>query len=219
MREPRKARIPLFPLPGVVLLPETDLPLHIFEPRYRRMLADALDGERTLGVHTIDPAGGSDDQGRPLLLELGCAGRIVEHEPLEDGRSNILLRGLYRYRIDGEADPEGRPYRLADVTRLPVAPLPDGSPSRSVLEDAVVRLAVAVGRADASDLGADLSDEGFANEAGVRLGLDAEERYRLLRMDGLDERYTWLIGHVRSLQQRLDFLEPFRRPKTDGRWN
>jgi len=215
--------LPLFPL-DVVLLPETLLPLHVFESRYRALLADALAGDRLIGLHTLDPRGAPLPDGRPALLAFGCAGKVVEHEPLEDGRSNIVLRGVFRYRVSGERG--GRPYRLAQVEEAPVRPLPsgrEGGPARRdlrrLLARSVERLADSVGRGEARHLPAALSDEGLVNEAASRLGLGAEERYALLAMDGLEERYAWVLDHVRSLQTRVDLLAPFRREGADPRWN
>lgn len=215
--------LPLFPL-DVVLLPETLLPLHVFEPRYREMLAEALAGERLIGLHTLDPDAPPLPDGRPALLEYGCAGEVVEHEPLEDGRSNIVLRGRFRYRVSAERT--GRAFRVAEVEEAPVRPLPrgrEGGPGRrdlrKLLARAVERLADSVGRSEARHLSVSLSDEGLVNEAASRLGLGAEERYALLAMDALEERYAWVLDHVRSLQMRVDLLAPFRREGLDPRWN
>lgn len=215
--------LPLFPLEAV-LLPQTSLPFHVFEPRYREMLADALEGERLLGLHTVDAAAPPLPDGRPALLSYGCAGEIVEHEPLPDGRSNIVLRGVFRYRVAAERT--GKAYRLAEVEEAPVRPLPagrEGGPGRRDLRRAlarsVERLAVSVGRSGASHLPASLSDEGLVNEAASRLGLGAEDRYALLAMDTLEERYAWVLDQVRSLQLRVDLLAPFRREGLDARWN
>lgn len=215
--------LPLFPL-DTVLLPATHLPLHVFEPRYRAMLADALAGERVIGLHTLDPAAPPLPDGRPALLPYGCAGEIVENELLPDGRSNIVLRGTFRYRVVAERP--GRVYRVAEVEEVPVAPLPggrEGGPDRRglrrVLTRAVERLADSVGRAEARHLPGSLADEGLVNEAANRLGLGAEERYALLAMDALEERYTWVLEHIRNLQVRIDLLAPFRREKVDPRWN
>jgi Lon protease-like protein len=216
--------LPLFPLPNVLFLPETILPLHIFEPRYQAMLSDALAGERLLGIQLLNPAGLPDDAGRPAVFEVGCAGEVVEHEPLEDGRSNILLRGAFRYRIAGERDTP-TPYRVAEVAPLPMQPLPAAAGGRSrvelrhLLAKSVARLADSVGRAHSRSLPPDLSDEGFVNEALTRLGLDAEEGYRVLVMDRLEERYDWALAYIDGAQKRLDFLAPFRRPGLDSRWN
>ena len=81
------------------------------------------------------------------------------------------------------------------------------------------RLADSVGRSQARSLPSQLSDEGFVNEALTRLGLDAEEGYRLLVMNRLEERYAWAIEHIANVQKRLDFLEPFRRSGFDPRCN
>jgi Lon protease-like protein len=225
MSERTRRVLPIFPLPNVVFFPETSLPLHIFEPRYREMLNDALKGDQTIGIQLLKPGPTPDETGRPAVFEIGCAGEIVEHEPLEDGRSNIVLRGMFRYRIESEL-PESRPYRIAEVTTLPVAPLPESTPGgrtrrelRRLLTKSVQRLATSVGRPQASHLPSRLSDEALVNEALTRLGLDPEEGYRLLAMDRLDERYDWVVAHIASIQKRLDFLGPFRRPDVDPRWN
>lgn len=215
--------LPLFPL-DAVLLPQTHLPFHVFEPRYRTMLADALTGERLIGLHTLDPDVPPLPDGRAALLPLGCAGEIVEHEPLPDGRSNIVLRGAFRYRLREER--EGRVYRLGEVDEAPIQPLPQGRGGgpgrrdlRKLLALAVERLAVSVGRTEARHLPGTLSDEGLVNEAASRLGLGSEDRYTLLAMDALGDRYAWVLDHVRNLQMRVDLLAPFRRGETDPRWN
>ncbi len=220
-----RRRVRLFPLPGVVLLPETILPLHVFEARYRELLADALADDRLIGMQTLDPDEPALADGRPALLPVGCAGEVVEHEALEDGRSNIVLKGAFRYRIESEP-PSGRLYRVADVTLLPVAALPPSGISglapreaRAALAERVRRLADSAGRSEARELPSGLSDEGFVNEAASRIGLDASECYRFLAMDSLAERYAFALARIENVQRRLDFLEPFRRPGGDPRWN
>jgi uncharacterized protein len=188
------------------------------------MLSDALAGERLLGIQLLNPAAPPDDAGRPALFEVGCAGEVVEHEPLEHGCSNVLVRGTFRYRIAGERDTPTL-YRVAEVAPLPMQPLPAAAGGRSrrsmrhLLAKSVERLADSVGRARSRSLPPDLSDEGFVNEALTRLGLDAEEGYRVLVMDRLEERYDWALAYIAAVQKRLDFLAPFRRPGVDSRWN
>ena len=105
--------IPIFPLPNVVLFPNVFLPLHIFEPRYRQMVDEALNG-RSDHRHGAAAAGlGSDYEGRPPVYPIGCAGVITHAERLPDGRCNIVLRGMEKFRIAGEED--GLPYRVASV--------------------------------------------------------------------------------------------------------
>lgn len=109
--------LPLFPLPGVALFPDLPLPLHIFEPRYRAMLKDALAGSRFIGIVQIRP-GQSAPEGAPRpIFSIGCAGKIEGVAEMEGGRSNIVLRGVSRFHIDEELA-EGRPYRVARVSPL-----------------------------------------------------------------------------------------------------
>src|ERR1700675_4355766 len=103
--------LPLFPLPNVVLFPNVFLPLHIFEPRYRQMVADALAGDRMIGMALLRPGWEREYGGRPAVYGVGCSGVITHVEQLADGRYNIVLRGLERFRIVGE-DHE-RDYRRA----------------------------------------------------------------------------------------------------------
>lgn len=92
-------RISIFPLPGAILLPGMQLPLHIFEPRYRSLVGDALARDRMIGM--IQPKGGGDVPG---LFSVGCLGRIGDVEALEDGRYNIVLEGLQRFTLLRELD-------------------------------------------------------------------------------------------------------------------
>lgn len=112
-------RIPIFPLPEVVFFPETVLPLHVFEPRYRQMIANCLAGDRRLGVVMLRPGWERDYQGRPPVHDVAGAGEIIQAEMLTDGRYNILLDGRMRVRILAEEDPgEARLYRVARAERL-----------------------------------------------------------------------------------------------------
>src|SRR3954463_15099113 len=107
------AAIPIFPLPNVVLFPNVFLPLHIFEPRYRDMVGDALEGDRIIGMALLQPGYEKTYEGRPPVYAVGCAGVITHAERLADGRYNIVLRGIEKFRITGEEP--GKPYRLAQV--------------------------------------------------------------------------------------------------------
>src|SRR5262249_30357040 len=91
--------LPLFPLPNVVLFPNVFLPLHIFEPRYREMVADALATDRLIGMVLLRPGWERDYEGRPPVYPVGCSGVITHAERLADGRYNIVLRGVERFRI------------------------------------------------------------------------------------------------------------------------
>lgn len=106
------SRISIFPLPGAVLYPGLQLPLHIFEPRYRAMISDALARDRRIGM--IQPQ--RSHEGAPLYA-IGCLGRIDEVEALEDGRYNIILQGEARFRILRELDVT-TPFRQVEAELL-----------------------------------------------------------------------------------------------------
>ena len=91
--------VPVFPLPNVVLFPGMFLPLHIFEPRYRQMTADALAGERLLAMALLKPGWQQDYEGSPPIHEIVGVGKIIEEAKLPDGRYNLVLLGLTRVRI------------------------------------------------------------------------------------------------------------------------
>src|SRR3712207_4301350 len=109
--------IPVFPLPGALLLPRGQMPLNIFEPRYLAMVDDALKTERVIGMIQPDPEGG----GKPLtpkLYGVGCAGRITQLAETGDGRYLITLVGIARFCVDDEL-PTATPYRKCRVSYEP----------------------------------------------------------------------------------------------------
>jgi Lon protease-like protein len=109
--------IPIFPLPSVVLFPNVFLPLHIFEPRYRQMIDDALSGDRLIGMVLLRPGFEADYDGAPPVYGTGCSGVITHSERTDDGRFNVILRGLEKFTIHGEEPPAaGRLYRRALIT-------------------------------------------------------------------------------------------------------
>jgi uncharacterized protein len=108
--------VPVFPLPNVVLFPGMFLPLHIFEPRYRQMTADALAGEKLLAMALLKPGWEKDYQGTPPIHPILGVGKIIEDAKLEDGRYNLVLLGLSRVRLLEEVG--SGPYREARVEIL-----------------------------------------------------------------------------------------------------
>ena len=113
--------LPLFPLPNVVFFPGVPLPLHIFEPRYRAMVADALEADRRIVMVLLKAGFEADYEGRPPIFPIGCSGVIVHSAKLEDGRFNIMLNGLERVRVVEEN--HDRAYRRAVVEALADPPL------------------------------------------------------------------------------------------------
>jgi len=111
--------IPIFPLPTVVLFPNVFLPLHIFEPRYRQMVAESLAGDRIIGMVLLKPGYEGDYEGAPPVYATGCSGLITHAEQLEDGKYNLVLRGLEKFTIQSEEAPDARRlYRSALITPL-----------------------------------------------------------------------------------------------------
>lgn len=108
--------VPLFPLPATVFYPNTRLPLHIFEPRYRQMVSDALEGGRKIGMVLLQPGWEASYFAGPPIASVGCVGDIEKHVLLADGKYNMVLKGLNRFKIVQEFD--GKPYRRAKIERL-----------------------------------------------------------------------------------------------------
>lgn len=171
--------IPLFPLPDIALFPGVRQPLHIFEPRYRAMVADALAGDRVIGMVMLRPGYEDDYLGNPPTHAVGGAGVIESVEALPDGRYNIVLQGVARFTIESE-DTDG-PYRLAHV---------EGIPERLSDEDRV-RLSrqrsrlVELLRSIAPDLQlpSTLSDEDFVNSLCQFLPFEPADRQALLEAE------------------------------------
>ena len=130
--------IPLFPLPTTVFYPNTSLPLHIFEPRYRSMVADALNGKGEIGMILLKPGWESAYQGTPEIMTIGCLGKIKHHSELPEGKYNILLSGLYRFRILNEI--KGKIYRQAQVEFLKEINDKDLTSESSPIKEQLIRI-------------------------------------------------------------------------------
>lgn len=115
------SRLAIFPLPSAVLFPNGTLPLHVFEPRYKKLVADCLERGLPLAIWQIDPRGAQTEWG-PAIHRVATAGRIGTHVKLPDGRLDIVVVGLERVRFIAE-DESGEPYRVVRVERHPVMPI------------------------------------------------------------------------------------------------
>jgi uncharacterized protein len=182
----------LFPLPNVVLFPNVFLPLHIFEPRYRAMTADALASDRLIGMTLLRPGWESDYEGRPPIYAVGCSGVITHVEKLPDGRYNLALRGLDRFRILRE-DWE-LPYRRAVVEPMPERRLADDDRRavrdfRSKLESILARHV----RASDGKIPKAMPDEDLVNALAQYLDLEPLEKQALLEEAGVRARAEALV--------------------------
>lgn len=206
-------RIPLFPLPGVVLLPGTLLPLHIFEPRYKTMVGDALAGNRTIGMAMLKP-GWESRESNPAIYSVGGAGEIIESEQLEDGRYNILLEGRFRYRILEEA--ELGPYRAARVEEIASVPFSNAEEQRRISRTARKLFEAIRGELELPPIpDAALAPERLASELALRLRYNPEELQTLLETDSVPARFGTLVSRMLEWQRRMRFLAPFRPPDLD----
>jgi Lon protease-like protein len=191
MKSALTIRVPIFPLAGAILFPRSQLPLHIFEARYREMVRDALDGGGQIGM--IQPL--SLDPENPPLYAVGCVGEIVGVEELEDGRYNIVLSGSSRFRLLHERALDTA-YRIAEID---VAAFDDREPPplplalRSGVEQEARRLGDVLGLAvDWSAVGR-LDDEMLVNAISQVAPFDVGAKQALLEAETLDERADLLV--------------------------
>ena len=188
----RTRRVPLFPLPGAILFPRSQLPLHIFEPRYREMVRDAIDGPGRIGM--IQPHR-LDDDNLAQLYSVGCIGELVGVEELEDGRFNIVLLGSNRFRLISETEADAA-YRCAEVD---IEAFDDGEPSalqmiqRAEVEREARRLGDAMGLAVDWGAVARLDDEMLVNAIAQVAPFDVGAKQALLEQATLDGRADLLV--------------------------
>ena len=194
--------IPLFPLPNVVLFPNVFLPLHIFETRYRVMVADALAGDRIIGMVLLRPGYEKDYERSPSVFTIGCAGVINEVEQLPNGEYNIVLGALTKYRITREE--ASRPYRIAHV--MPIADVVMDA-DRPALHARRQRLEALIresgGRTGIAAAPPNISDERLVNGISQLAHIDELDRERLLEAPNPLARADVLIGILeKSIAER-----------------
>lgn len=203
--------LPLFPLPNLVFFPETRLPLHIFEPRYRQLVMDALVSDHRFGIALLRPGWESNYYGTPPVYTFGTLGFIEQAVPLEEGRYNILVRGDARIRIVGEESSD--PYRVARVIASPekMAAVEESYAQRAWLADLsrqylqYLPTPASVPEIDAVGL------EPLTNALIMSLNLDSEEKQRLLEIDELIDRAEQVGNELHTRLESLQFLAPYRR--------
>ena len=187
----RPARVPLFPLAGAILFPRAQLPLHIFEERYRAMVEDAMAGNGRIAM--IQPVDEARD--RPSLYRVGCVGELVGVEELDDGRFNIMLMGSHRFRLIAEAD-VGTLYRQADVDLAAfddAEPLPLSSIQRAEVEREARRFGDALGLAVDWEAVGRLDDEMLVNAIAQVAPFDIGAKQALLEEPTLQGRADLVV--------------------------
>jgi Lon protease-like protein len=194
--------IPIFPLSTVVLFPGADCPLHIFEPRYRQMTRFALDGAGWVGMVMVRPEHVGEMAGDPPVFPIGSLGRIRHSEELPDGRLNIVLHGVARFRIRDEPPRSGdQLYRTAVVDPLEevAAVAEDVARLRERISESFGRLVSIVAPERSEQLGperlAPLDDASFLSALVQLLNLPPVERQGLLETNGVGDR----LGALESI--------------------
>lgn len=192
-------RISIFPLPGAVLYPGLQLPLHIFEPRYRAMVSDALARDRRIGM--IQPQRGNE--GAPLF-DIGCLGRIGEVEALDDGRFNIILEGEHRFRVCRELDVT-TPFRQVEAELLEESGEQHLAPvERASFEREARRFADAQGYSVDWESVARLDDISLINGVSQIAPFDAASKQALLEAPDISARCELLIQLMQFFGRRGD---------------
>jgi len=188
----RTIRVALFPLPGAILFPRSQLPLHIFEQRYREMVKDTIDGAGRIAM--IQPHRLDDDNQAPLY-SVGCVGELVGVEELDDGRYNIVLLGSNRFRLLRETEYDA-PYRCAEVD---IEAFDDSEPEplemiqRAEVEREARRLGDAMGLAVDWAAVARLDDEMLVNAIAQVAPFDVGAKQALLEQESLQGRSDLLV--------------------------
>jgi Lon protease-like protein len=187
------SEIPIFPLPNVVLFPSALLPLHIFESRYRAMVADALESERLIGMVMLRPGWESQYEEAPDVYPVGCAGFITHADPLPDGRFNIMLRGLEKFRIVGERPArEGvERYRIARIESIEEVTVGVTAATRAARQRLEKLLARKLQRSDGDFIPKDVPDADLVNA--IAQHLEPLEKQALLECNSLLERCEVLV--------------------------
>ena len=215
--------LPLFPLP-VVLFPGVPLPLHIFEPRYRKMLSDIKVGNNFFGLSYFDASNAATDF--PPAGHIGCVAEVTETQLLPDGRSNILTIGLIRYRVEDYVE-HGDPYLVARVSFFEDQEESDElltQSSRSVAET-FARIARAVRiindeRASLPDI-SDTEPQRLSFLVAAAMEIDVELKQELLELESTSERLRRLsdmLGRaVSSYEERARVHELAKRNGHSGK--
>jgi len=191
--------VPVFPLEGALLFPRSRLPLHIFEPRYRDMIRDAMQGDRLIAMIQPRPTAANAIEGGgapPALFDVGCLGHIADCEPLEDGRYNVELEGIGRFRLVREAAVTTA-YRQIEIDRDAFADRDDEEPlamiQRAELERESRRYADSLGYGVDWEAVSRLDDESLVNGIAQIAPLDVGSKQALLEAEGMADRADLLV--------------------------
>lgn len=221
--------MPVFPLDAVSLLPQQVLPLHIFEPRYRQMVAHVLDGSGQIAMGVFKGERWKQEyHGRPPIRPFVCIGQIVQHEKLDDGRYNVLMQGVCRATIIKEMPPSAeRLYREAMLAPVGLQPVDEddlavarGRLGSMLSEGPLTRLAAASSVAEYVRNG-QIPTSAILELVSFTILTDPEVRYRLLAEPDTSARAEIIESELKDLSRllvRADSQKPWEWPKGMS-WN
>lgn len=210
----QRMRVPIFPLSNVATFPGVQTPLHIFEPRYRAMTADALAGERIIGMVAVREDQQEAMAGDPEIHPYGCLGTIQGAEKLEDGRYNLILLGTTRFRIECELPrTPDRLYRVADVTLLDDLLEPGEAPRLGETRRRVIGLFTDLVRRTHPEREPDLRDDLLA---GVDDRLFVNTFCQLLELEPMEKQSLLHADRILDRCERLETLLRFRLAELSG---
>lgn len=213
--------IPLFPLPGVALLPHASTPLHVFEPRYRAMTRTVLDSHGLIATATFaGDAWKQNHLGNPPLRPAVCIGYVLRHDRLPDGRYNLLLQGLARATIVEEDLPHADGYRTAMLQPVETAP-----PRNDALADQRLEIETLLHDGAMQKLSAVQAVHRWFNDqlpttavvdlATLTLCHDPAQRYAMLAQPDAAQRADWLVRFLAQTKQTLDLANAFGTGRDD----
>lgn len=205
--------IPLFPLQHCLLLPHGTIPLHIFEPRYRAMLRDALNDNALIAMATFEGEHWRDDyDGKPPIKPVVCVGYVVRHQQMADGRSNLLLQGLCRAELTREIDHE--PYRMAYLKPIETQPTIElgQEPLRERLErllnDPDLRELTSVAGIH-NWLNDEIPTHALVDLVTMSFCTDSQQRYAMLAETDLQQRGAELERRLERTRRTMSRARPF----------
>jgi len=205
LSEEELAELPIFPLPRVVFFPGTALPLHLFEPRYTRMVEECLDrGCTAMAVALLAPGWEDNYEGNPEIFEVAGAGRIVAHQERADGTHDIILHGLNRVRLH-ELPSDGRVYRCARAESIPDFGSATATDVMAMMACAT-RVAAKVRERQPDfelQVSAELAPARAADVIADQLVVSPDERQRILETIDVEKRIGLVTQSVASLLAQL----------------
>jgi Lon protease-like protein len=215
--------IPIFPLPNVVFFPKTLLPLHIFEPRYRQMVEEALNNSNKITMTLLKEGWEQDYFGNPEVHEIGCIGEIQYSEKLENGRYNIMLYGLSRVKIVKFVQEE--PFRIAEVRYLKDRHFDhDGFNENSEAESFVALVQKYLHEIGSKNFDDRLrlqsySLESIMNQIASIMDITIGEKQSLLEIGSLETRYERLTHIIQDKLKAFKIAQSVKFVPEDPKWN